>query len=93
MLTSTENLPSTPSKNGLESRGLASDITKAEACIVTRFADVASAVKSCTDIVLNGLVVPAATILDLTKLKRGTTITFNGTTVRAETPQTTLRRS
>ncbi|KAF2224140.1 the polygalacturonase [Elsinoe ampelina] len=35
---------------------------------------------SCTAIVLNGIVVPAGTTLDMTGLKSGTTVTFQGTT-------------
>lgn len=47
------------------------------------FTDAAAAVKgksSCTNIVLNNIAVPAGTTLDLTKLKDGTTVTFQGTT-------------
>ncbi|KAH7062146.1 polygalacturonase [Macrophomina phaseolina] len=47
------------------------------------FTDAASAIKgksSCTNIVLNNIAVPAGTTLDLTKLKTGTTVTFQGTT-------------
>ena len=47
------------------------------------FTDAASAIKgktSCTNIVLNNIQVPAGTTLDLTKLKDGTTVTFQGTT-------------
>ncbi|KAG8625366.1 hypothetical protein KVT40_007117 [Elsinoe batatas] len=35
---------------------------------------------SCTAIVLNGITVPAGTTLDMTGLKSGTTVTFEGTT-------------
>ncbi|KAJ4993730.1 endopolygalacturonase 1 [Stagonosporopsis vannaccii] len=47
------------------------------------FTDAAAAAKgksSCTNIVLNNINVPAGTTLDLTKLKDGTTVTFQGTT-------------
>ncbi|KAJ9625015.1 Polygalacturonase 1 [Taxawa tesnikishii (nom. ined.)] len=47
------------------------------------FTDAASAIKgksSCTNIVLNNIAVPAGTTLDLTKLTKGTTVTFEGTT-------------
>lgn len=47
------------------------------------FTDAASAIKgksSCTSIVLNNIAVPAGTTLDLTSLKDGTTVTFQGTT-------------
>ncbi|KAK6218130.1 rRNA-processing protein bfr2 [Pestalotiopsis sp. IQ-011] len=47
------------------------------------FTDAASAIKgkaSCTNIILNGITVPAGTTLDMTGLKTGTTVTFQGTT-------------
>lgn len=47
------------------------------------FTDAASAIKgksSCTSIILNNIAVPAGTTLDLTSLKDGTTVTFQGTT-------------
>lgn len=47
------------------------------------FSDAATAIKnkaSCTAIVIKDMTVPAGTTLDLTKLKSGTTVTFQGTT-------------
>ncbi|KAI4700238.1 glycoside hydrolase 28 protein [Alternaria sp. BMP 2799] len=47
------------------------------------FSDAATAIKnkaSCSAIVIQGMTVPAGTTLDLTKLKSGTTVTFQGTT-------------
>ncbi|CAN9259457.1 unnamed protein product [Alternaria alternata] len=47
------------------------------------FSDAAAAIKgkaSCTAIVIKDMTVPAGTTLDLTKLKSGTTVTFQGTT-------------
>ncbi|OHE97231.1 endopolygalacturonase 1 [Colletotrichum orchidophilum] len=47
------------------------------------FTDAASAIKgkaSCTNIVLSNIAVPAGTTLDLTGLKAGTTVTFQGKT-------------
>jgi polygalacturonase len=47
------------------------------------FTDAAAAIKgkaSCTAIVIQDMNVPAGTTLDLTKLKDGTTVTFQGTT-------------
>lgn len=47
------------------------------------FTDAATAIKnkaSCTNIVISGMTVPAGTTLDLTGLKSGTTVTFEGTT-------------
>ncbi|ETS77897.1 Endopolygalacturonase 1 [Pestalotiopsis fici W106-1] len=47
------------------------------------FTDAASAIKgktSCTSIILKDITVPAGTTLDMTGLKTGTTVTFQGTT-------------
>lgn len=47
------------------------------------FTDAATAIKNkgaCTSIVISGMTVPAGTTLDLTGLKAGTTVTFQGTT-------------
>ncbi|KAJ0108305.1 hypothetical protein J7T55_005282 [Diaporthe amygdali] len=56
------------------------DVKRADACT---FTDAASAIKgkaSCTTITLNNIAVPAGTTLDLTKLKTGTKVIFQGTT-------------
>lgn len=53
------------------------------------FTDAASAIKgktSCSTIILNNIAVPAGTTLDLTGLKSGTTVTFQGTTTFGYTP-------
>ncbi|OAK99264.1 glycoside hydrolase [Phaeosphaeriaceae sp. SRC1lsM3a] len=53
------------------------------------FSDAAAAIKgksSCATIVIKDMTVPAGTTLDLTKLKDGTTVTFQGTTTFAYTP-------
>ncbi|KAJ7110426.1 glycosyl hydrolases family 28-domain-containing protein [Mycena epipterygia] len=49
-------------------------------CRVTSFANVAAAVANCTDIVLDGITVPANTTLDISKAKTNTVITFTGHT-------------
>ena len=54
----------------------------AASCTVTAYDQVASAVASCTDIVLSNVAVPAGSQLDLTGVKPSTTVTFSGTTVR-----------
>ncbi|KAK8066206.1 glycoside hydrolase 28 protein [Apiospora hydei] len=54
--------------------------TRADSCT---FTDAAAAMKSktsCTNIVLDGISVPAGTTLDMTGLKDGTHVTFKGTT-------------
>ncbi|KAH8719178.1 glycoside hydrolase [Phaeosphaeriaceae sp. PMI808] len=53
------------------------------------FSDTAEAVKgksSCSTIVIKDMTVPAGVTLDLTKLKDGTVVTFQGTTTFASTP-------
>lgn len=60
----------------------ASKAVKASAADCT-FTDAAAAMKgksSCTNIVLDGISVPAGTTLDMTGLKDGTHVTFKGTT-------------
>ncbi|KAH6657882.1 endopolygalacturonase [Truncatella angustata] len=52
----------------------------ANACTVTAYADISSAVASCTDIVLSGISAPASSTIDLSALQTGTTVTFAGTT-------------
>jgi polygalacturonase len=52
-------------------------------CTFTSAADAISGKKSCTNIVLNGITVPAGTTLDLTGLTKGTHVTFQGTTTFA----------
>lgn len=52
-----------------------------DACTVTDYSGLATAVSSCTNIVLAGFQVPTGKQLDLSKLKAGTTVTFKGKTV------------
>ncbi|WYZ38093.1 hypothetical protein EsH8_III_000007 [Colletotrichum jinshuiense] len=49
-------------------------------CTVTKYADIANAVATCTDIVLDSIAVPASSAIDLQKLKSGATVTFSGKT-------------
>ncbi|KAJ8957032.1 hypothetical protein NQ317_008339 [Molorchus minor] len=46
-------------------------------CTVTSYSKVADAVSSCTDIVIDGITIPASTTLEL-DLKDGATVTFQG---------------
>jgi hypothetical protein len=55
-------------------------------CTVTQFQDIPSATESCTDITIQDVTVPGAETLDLSELKKGTKITFAGTTVRQVRP-------
>ena len=52
------------------------------ACTVTEFSALPSATASCTNIVLQDIVVPGNQTLNMSKLKSGTRITFAGKTVR-----------
>src|SRR6478735_7944847 len=54
---------------------------KRDPCSVTDYSGLATAVSSCTNIVLNGFQVPTGKALDLSKLKDGATVTFKGKTV------------
>ncbi|KAI9157906.1 Polygalacturonase 1 [Paramyrothecium foliicola] len=59
---------------------LASQLESRQTCT---FTDAASAINGkiqCSNIVLNNIVVPAGTTLDLTDLRDGTVVTFSGTT-------------
>nr|ACP18831.2 endopolygalacturonase 1 [Chrysomela tremula] len=49
-------------------------------CTIKEFSQVSSVISSCTNIVISGLSVPGGKTLDL-KLKKGTTLTFEGKTV------------
>ncbi|KAI0181910.1 glycoside hydrolase family 28 protein [Hypoxylon sp. FL1284] len=51
-----------------------------DGCTFTSTKDLASGKDSCTDIVLDGIEVPAGETLDLTDLQDGTHVTFQGTT-------------
>ncbi|KAI0850134.1 glycoside hydrolase family 28 protein [Daldinia vernicosa] len=53
---------------------------RATTCTFTSIDTLASKKKSCTNIILNGITVPAGETLDLTSLTSGTTVTFQGTT-------------
>ncbi|KAK7419265.1 hypothetical protein QQX98_003417 [Neonectria punicea] len=55
-------------------------VADANACVVTEYAQIASAVASCTDIVLSDLSMPASSTLDLQSLQTGAVVTFAGTT-------------
>lgn len=61
-------------------------VADANACIVTEYAQIASAVASCTDIVLSDLSMPASSTLDLQSLQTGAVVTFAGTTTFGTTP-------
>ncbi|KAI1210585.1 glycoside hydrolase family 28 protein [Annulohypoxylon truncatum] len=55
-------------------------IKQRASCTFTTTDALSSGKSSCTDIVLDGITVPAGETLDLTKLTTGTTVTFQGTT-------------
>ncbi|KAL9062696.1 MAG: hypothetical protein Q9157_008708, partial [Trypethelium eluteriae] len=53
---------------------------QASSCTFTSASAAISGKASCSSIVLSGITVPAGTTLDMTDLKEGTTVTFEGTT-------------
>ncbi|KAH7002421.1 putative endopolygalacturonase D [Ilyonectria destructans] len=55
-------------------------VVDANACTVTEYAQLSSAVASCTNIVLDNLSMPASSTLDLESLQTGAVVTFSGTT-------------
>ncbi|KAI0831573.1 glycoside hydrolase family 28 protein [Hypoxylon sp. FL0890] len=57
-----------------------SERASSSSCTFTSTASLSTQKKSCTDIVLSGITVPAGETLDLTSLTTGTTVTFQGTT-------------
>ncbi|GMM35232.1 endo-polygalacturonase [Saccharomycopsis crataegensis] len=58
------------------------ELQKRSSCTITtsNLSNIASIKKSCTSIIVDGVTVPAKETLDLTGLKSGTTVTFEGTT-------------
>lgn len=60
---------------------LALGASAATPCTVTEYASISSAVASCTDIVLSGIVAPESSAIDLSDLQDGSTVTFDGKTV------------
>ncbi|KAF2229332.1 glycoside hydrolase family 28 protein [Viridothelium virens] len=74
------------SGNGVLTNGRSSAIKKstttkaASSCTFTSASAAISGKASCSSIVLSGITVPAGTTLDMTDLKEGTTVTFEGTT-------------
>ncbi len=59
-----------------------SDLEKRSSCTIsgTSISNLSTVKSSCTEIIVSGLTVPAGETLDLTGLKSGTTVTFEGTT-------------
>ncbi|KAI0121526.1 glycoside hydrolase family 28 protein [Hypoxylon sp. NC0597] len=57
-----------------------SERASSSSCTFTSITSLSAQKKSCTDIVLDGITVPAGQTLDLTSLTEGTTVTFQGTT-------------
>ncbi|KAI1411729.1 glycoside hydrolase family 28 protein [Hypoxylon sp. FL1857] len=57
-----------------------SGLASSSSCTFTSISSLSAQKKSCTNIVLNGIAVPAGHTLDPTGLTRGTIVTFQGTT-------------
>ncbi|KFY03600.1 hypothetical protein O988_01372 [Pseudogymnoascus sp. VKM F-3808] len=64
---------------------LALGANAATPCTVTEYASISSAVASCTDIVLSNIAAPASSSIDLSKLKDGAKVTFDGKTTFGKT--------
>lgn len=77
LTTSAKAAATTTSAAAVTSSAAAGD---ANACTVTEYADISSAVASCTNIVLSGISAPASSTIDLQALQTGATVTFAGTT-------------
>ncbi|KAJ5983692.1 hypothetical protein N7481_005791 [Penicillium waksmanii] len=75
----TTQAPTTVSSN-VAAASVASD-----ACVVTEYASISSAVKSCTNIVLSNISAPPSSTIDLQSLQTGATVTFAGTTTFGDT--------
>lgn len=58
----------------------AAPLQERSSCTFTSAAAAISGKSSCTSIILSNIAVPAGTTLDMTDLKSGTTVTFEGTT-------------
>jgi polygalacturonase len=52
----------------------------ADACYVTTYSAIPAATAACTAITLDGITVPGNSTIDLSKLKKGTKVTFQGKT-------------
>lgn len=63
------------------------NITSAPACTVTEYAQLSSAVKSCSDLTIFGLSAPPSSTINLQSLQTGATVTFAGKTVCHTHPQ------
>ncbi|KAK9786648.1 putative Endopolygalacturonase D [Seiridium cardinale] len=77
LATSTKARATTSAAAATSAAAVAAD---ADACTVTAYADISSAVASCTNIVLSGISAPASSTIDLQALQTGATVTFAGTT-------------
>lgn len=58
------------------------NVKRAPDCMVTEYAQLSDAVKSCSDLTLSGLSAPPSSTIDLQSLQTGATVTFAGRTVR-----------
>ncbi|KAL0931460.1 polygalacturonase 3 [Colletotrichum truncatum] len=67
------------------SHNSASHNSTGSGCTVTKFEDIANAVKTCTDITLSNIAAPANSPIDLQSLQKGAKVTFDGTTTFATT--------
>ncbi|KAF7532542.1 hypothetical protein G7054_g7851 [Neopestalotiopsis clavispora] len=80
LATSTKAAATTTTAAAATTSSVAAAASDANACTVTAYADISSAVASCTNIILSGISAPASSTIDLQALQTGATVTFAGTT-------------
>ncbi len=68
----------------------ASSSTSGTPCVCTAYSEISAAVASCTNIVLSNIHAPDESAIDLSKLKAGSTVTFDGRTTFGFTNSSTF---
>ncbi|SPQ25674.1 27339075-7534-4851-a438-cd15d811421d [Thermothielavioides terrestris] len=70
----------TTTVTSLTTSSSASPTTSSNPCVCADYSQISAAVASCTDIVLSNIAAPGGSAIDLSKLKAGATVTFDGLT-------------
>lgn len=66
------------------------NVKRAPACKVTAYAQLSSAVKSCSDLTLSDFSAPPSSTINLQSLQTGATVTFAGKTVGVYLPSSVI---
>ncbi|KAJ5460389.1 uncharacterized protein N7458_001941 [Penicillium daleae] len=82
---STSTLVDVPTTTAAPATTAADSTGSGTTCVVSEYASLSSAVKSCTNIVLSNLYAPPSSTIDLQSLQTGATVTFAGTTTFGDT--------